>query len=1010
MKKVQMFLAVAILAVAFSIPADSATLYLPFFEGEEWSCNQGWGGSFSHHYSYTYHAWDFNWGSSYDDYGLPIAASANGTVSFASWDRFWGNTVIIRHGDGTYARYAHLKTIFVKQGEVIRRSQSIGQMGDTGGNWSSHLHFQVQNGNDSYSDTIPSSFEEVGVPHEGDYYLSQNSQLFADAFDRNGGSDNLGNPINDIHWFYDYGSTGQNCYVQDFGGGSFGPCAIVYDALGGAHKAYVIRTGFWAEWRSMGEGGPSSALGQVLNDEYVYASGVARQDFQYGVMVWNNGGTEVVYYPDYGMASPGHGSNGGTQAMIDCYNENGKAVRIGEAFANGQSPSTVHRWGTVEIQDFHYGSYGWCTIMYDPENRVGENKAYLMRTGFWDKFREWGGPFSVLRCPESNEYVWQGYARQNFADGYYMLWQGGRARVFAPNGNDVGGPGDIPDGPPCVDEGQYSSDPCVHFSWQVPAGSRDTYMQISRNSSFTAIEFQGWLGSTSGDRAYNGTYGHTYFARVRVQGSNGIMSDFGASSNGIAIGMTVATHDEGDISADPVVHFSYPVPQNTSKVRMQISAISNFSNIAWQGELNPTGDHAFSGQNTLTYYARVALKDNGGHWGVYGAPSNGITIGVAPRTNDDGDFSADSVFHVSITGTAGLEHAYVQIATSRLFEPSTVVWEDHLAPGHWDKAYSGSFGTTYWARMKVKDNGGHWTGYGEPSDGITVGRSAKSRDEGDFSADNVFHISYEALAGADAVYMQVATDPGFSQIFWEGQLPPTGDHAFSGVPRVAYYGRVKLIEGGHWTNWGEASNGVMVDKVSATYDDGDYSADRFVTFNFKVLEGAEDVDLQIATDSGFSNVIWHDTVGVESDVADFWLAPNQRYYSRIRLMEGGHWTSWGEPSDGILVASQSTASDEGAMSPDRILDFDFDCFRGVQNVYVEVSRNRNFTDIVWKGYTNSANGTFRYTGIPGEYYYARVALMDNLRTTSLISEPTDGILINLSAEGELDLPSGLSNH
>ncbi len=76
--------------------------------------------------------------------GTPILAADAGYVVMAGRDTWgYGNQVVIDHGNGFKTRYAHLNTILVKAGDVVKKNQKIGTMGSTGRSTGPHLHFEV---------------------------------------------------------------------------------------------------------------------------------------------------------------------------------------------------------------------------------------------------------------------------------------------------------------------------------------------------------------------------------------------------------------------------------------------------------------------------------------------------------------------------------------------------------------------------------------------------------------------------------------------------------------------------------------------------------------------------------------------------------------------------------------------------------------------------------------------------------------------------------------------------
>lgn len=72
-----------------------------------------------------------------------IKAADNGKVTTAGYHRGYGNYVIIDHDNGFQTLYAHLSSISVKEGDVVRKGEKIGVMGSTGRSTGVHLHFEV---------------------------------------------------------------------------------------------------------------------------------------------------------------------------------------------------------------------------------------------------------------------------------------------------------------------------------------------------------------------------------------------------------------------------------------------------------------------------------------------------------------------------------------------------------------------------------------------------------------------------------------------------------------------------------------------------------------------------------------------------------------------------------------------------------------------------------------------------------------------------------------------------
>ncbi len=61
-----------------------------------------------------------------------------------------GNYIVIRHGDGLYSLYAHLKkgSLRVADGDTVKAGDIIAEVGNTGMSTAPHLHFQLMTTSD----------------------------------------------------------------------------------------------------------------------------------------------------------------------------------------------------------------------------------------------------------------------------------------------------------------------------------------------------------------------------------------------------------------------------------------------------------------------------------------------------------------------------------------------------------------------------------------------------------------------------------------------------------------------------------------------------------------------------------------------------------------------------------------------------------------------------------------------------------------------------------------------
>lgn len=79
--------------------------------------------------------------------GTPIYATGNGKVVYTELHNGYGKCVEIDHGFNYKTLYAHLNAYNVRPGQVVKRGDVIGYMGNTGMSIGPHVHYEVRKNN-----------------------------------------------------------------------------------------------------------------------------------------------------------------------------------------------------------------------------------------------------------------------------------------------------------------------------------------------------------------------------------------------------------------------------------------------------------------------------------------------------------------------------------------------------------------------------------------------------------------------------------------------------------------------------------------------------------------------------------------------------------------------------------------------------------------------------------------------------------------------------------------------
>lgn len=83
--------------------------------------------------------------------GMQVMATADGVVVSAGWQGGYGRVIKIQHKYGFTSIYAHLMSIYVSEGQKVKKGQVIGTIGMSGRATGYHLHYEIRIGTEVVS-------------------------------------------------------------------------------------------------------------------------------------------------------------------------------------------------------------------------------------------------------------------------------------------------------------------------------------------------------------------------------------------------------------------------------------------------------------------------------------------------------------------------------------------------------------------------------------------------------------------------------------------------------------------------------------------------------------------------------------------------------------------------------------------------------------------------------------------------------------------------------------------
>jgi uncharacterized repeat protein (TIGR02543 family) len=563
----------------------------------------------------------------------------------------------------------------------------------------------------------------------------------------------------------------------------------------------------------------------------------------------------------------------------------------------------------------------------------------------------------------------------------------------------------------------------VPFQWYSVYGAYDYYLQVATDSGFTNVIYGSWVGNYTGVNLSGFTdTGQIYYWRVvAYDGQVGPWSSAWFFVNGPSAPPatpTLSSPANGTNVSGTTVLFQWNQSARATNYYLQVATDAGFTNIfygAWVGNYLGVYLSGFP-DNGQTYYWRVTAGNSLGSSAYSSARYliNGPSaVPATPTLSSPANSSNVAGTTVSLNWNPAVRAIdyYLQVATDAGF--SNIMYAgwvgnyigvnlsgftDNGQTYYWRVAAWNSLGTSNYSAARNFVNG--------PSAPPAVPNLITPANGANVSGTTI-SFSWSQAARAINYYLQVATDAGFTNIFFGGWVGNYIEVNLSGFPDngQTYYWRVAS-----WNALGTSSYSStrsFVNVPSALPDapvlnspvNGSNAAGTTIAFQWNQAARASDYYLEVATDAGFVNIVYGEWVGNYIGVNLSGFPDNgQIYYWRVAAWNSlgtsnysATWSFVNGPSavpDIPALTSPANDSNSGGLT----ILFQWSPAARANDYYLEVAIDAGFTNVVfgeWIGNYISVN----LSGFPdnGETYYWRVAARNSLGSSSY---STTGYFIN----------------
>ena len=502
------------------------------------------------------------------------------------------------------------------------------------------------------------------------------------------------------------------------------------------------------------------------------------------------------------------------------------------------------------------------------------------------------------------------------------------------------------------------------FTWNSATNAEKYVLQISKSVTFSNLVVNDTITGTSRaiQVALDGTTNYYWRMMSLNEGQASEWANYRIFTTEY-IGLPVPSlTSPSDLATSVAINptLTWNSVAGATSYRVQLSTSQDFNNLTVSTTVSTT-NHGLSNLNYFTsYYWRIRAinSTDSSNWSsartfkTKDQPLNQVILS-SPANNATAIAINPTLIWNSLSGATKYD---IQVSTNSNFTSTLINVTDHTSNSYNASGLSNL--TTYYWRIRGKNNTetGSWSDVwnfrtiSEPLAAPTL--TSPSNSASAVSTSPTFQ--WNNISGATNYELQVSTNSNFTTTIINQTSLTSTSYAGSGLQYLqTYYWRTKAKNTEQTSNWSSVFSFTTKDQplaqvVLSTPTNNATGVSISPTITWNALSGANNYDIQVATDANFSNIVANVTGNIGTNYNLNNLATFTYHYWRVRgknTTETGAWSDvWNfrTVSDPIGTPTLSTPTNSAtnvSISP----TFQWSSVTGATNYELQVSTSSNFT-------------------------------------------------------------------